>query len=219
MAVKVALFDLDGVLTETSEQHYQAWKALASELGITIDYEFNENLKGISRMESLERILEYGRKETNFTEDEKITLANKKNNLYVTMIEKLNKSNLFDGVEELLQTLKLNNIKIGLASASKNGPKILELLEIDKYFDYIVDPSSVANGKPAPDIFLKGAEMLGADPKECIGFEDSLAGIEAIKSAGMYAIGIGNHNTLKDADIVFGTVDKITINEILKRLE
>lgn len=219
MAVKVALFDLDGVLTETSEQHYEAWKALADELGIKIDYEFNETLKGISRMESLERILSHGGKQNNFSMDEKITLANKKNNLYVKMIEKLSKENLFQGVEELLKILKENNIKIGLASASKNGPKILRLLEIENYFDCIVDPSSVANGKPAPDIFLKGAEILGAKPEECIGFEDSLAGIEAIKTAGMYAIGVGDENILTKADKVFKTVDKINIREILKGLQ
>lgn len=216
MAVKVALFDLDGVLTETSEQHYQAWKALANELGIDIDYEFNESLKGISRMESLERILIHGGIEKNFNDGEKILLANKKNNLYIKMIEKLTKDNLFDGVERILKVLKENNIKIALASASKNGPSILKLLEIDKYFDFIIDPSSVKNGKPAPDIFLRGAEVFGVTPKECIGFEDSQAGMEAIKSANMYGIGIGEKDILYKADIVFSEMKDVTIEDIIK---
>lgn len=216
--IKAVLFDLDGVLTETSEQHYLAWKNLSEDLGIEIDMKFNEDLKGISRMESLERILIHGGKERNFTYDEKIKLASRKNNIYNSMIKEFNKSNLFEGVKELLDKLKERNIKIVLTSASKNGPNLLELLEIKDYFDCIVDPSSVPNGKPAPDIFLKGAELVGVNPNECIGIEDSVAGIQAIKDAGMYAIGIGDAENLKRADIVFKEVENIKIEEILKAL-
>lgn len=217
--IKAVLFDLDGVLTETSEQHYLAWKSLSEDLGIEIDLKFNEDLKGISRMESLEKILIHGGKENIFNHEEKIKLATMKNNIYNSMIKEFNKFNLFDGVKELLDKLKERNIKIVLTSASKNGPNLLELLEIKDYFDFIVDPSSVDNGKPAPDIFLKGAELVGVNPNECIGIEDSVAGIQAIKDAEMYAVGIGDKENLKRADIVFKEVKNIEIEKILKTLE
>lgn len=200
------IFDLDGVLTETSKQHFEAWKELADELGINIDLDFNEKLKGISRMKSLEKILEHGNVADQFTEEQKLELVEKKNKRYLESIKNLNPNDAFDGVHVLLGSLKEKKYKIALASASKNAPFIIKSLEIDQYFDYIVDPSKIKNGKPAPDIFLKAAEYFEIDPNQCIGVEDSVAGIQAIKSAGMYAIGIGDGTVLDQSNIVYKNI-------------
>lgn len=192
--IKGILFDLDGVIVETAELHYLAWKAMANSLGFDIDEEFNEQLKGVDRKESLNRILKYGNIE--LSEDEKMFLMVKKNNMYIEKLKDLTKDALLPGIEVLLYNLKEKGYKIALASASKNGPFILEKLEIDKYFDVIVDPSTV-KGKPSPEIFQKAGELLGLNNKECIGVEDSIAGINAINSADMISIGIGDNDEIK----------------------
>ncbi|GMQ61533.1 beta-phosphoglucomutase [Vallitalea maricola] len=212
---KLFIFDMDGVITETSEQHYQAWKQLANEIGIEIDRKFNEKLKGVSRIESLERILEYANKASDFTEDEKLELATRKNENYKEMILKFTKENLFEGVKDLFAELKKRNIKIAIGSASKNAPTLVRLLGIEEDIDYIVNPAEVKRGKPAPDIFLKAAEHLGVDISECIGVEDAEAGIEAIKSAGMFAVGIGDSKILNKADIVYGHTKDIELEDIM----
>jgi len=211
--IKLFVFDLDGVLTETSEQHFQAWKLLADELGIDIDLEFNETLKGVSRMDSLERILAHGQKHHIYNKEEKEELAAKKNANYQDMISKFSRKELFDGVLELLQLLKSKGIMVALGSASKNGPTLLRAMEIVEYFDYIVNPALV-RGKPEPDIFLKACEALMVDPKDAVGVEDAVSGIEAIKKAGMYAIGIGNKEILKDADIIYNETKDIKLEDI-----
>lgn len=212
---KLFIFDMDGVITETSEQHYQAWKQCANELGIEIDRTFNEKLKGVSRMDSLERILAYGNRANDFTAEEKAELAFKKNENYKEMILKCTKEDLFEGVKTLFEGLKEKGIKIAIGSASKNAPTLVNLLGIKDYIDYIVDPASVEKGKPAPDIFLKAAHDLGVDPTECVGVEDAEAGVEAIKSAGMLAVGIGDASVLNQADIVYPHTKDIHLADIL----
>ncbi len=197
--VKAVIFDLDGVITDTAELHYQAWKNLANSISIDFDREFNEELKGISRMDSLNKILSLGGVADQYTQDEKIALATKKNEEYKGLLVHLKPEDIYPGIMELLKSLKQSNIKIGLASASKNGPAILNYLQITDYFDTIADPDSVANGKPAPDIFLKAAEQLGVTPQECMGVEDSEAGIEAIKRANMFAVGVGTVEVMRKA--------------------
>ena len=197
--VKAVIFDLDGVITDTAELHYQAWKNLANSISIDFDREFNEELKGISRMDSLNKILSLGGVADQYTQDEKIALATKKNEEYKGLLVHLKPEDIYPGIMELLKSLKQSNIKIGLASASKNGPAILNYLQITDYFDTIADPDSVANGKPAPDIFLKAAEQLGFTPQECMGVEDSEAGIEAIKRANMFAVGVGTVEVMRKA--------------------
>ncbi len=214
--IKAFIFDLDGVLTETSKQHFLAWKEMAAGIGIVIDEKFNETLKGISREESLERILQSGSMEDKFTEQEKDVLASLKNENYLKMISDFTEANLFDGVLELLKSLKKNGIKIALGSASKNGPGLLKSLNIIKYFDYIVDPS-IVKGKPNPDIFLDGASGLGVNPEDCIGVEDAYSGVEAIKKAGMFAVGIGSANILSNADVVFKEVKDISLIDLLNK--
>ncbi len=214
--VKGFIFDLDGVLTETSKQHYLAWKEMAEKIGIMIDDEFNESLKGISREESLERILQRGSKQHNFSDEQKVELASSKNESYCKMISNFTKDNLFEGVLEMLETLKQNGIKIALGSASKNGVALLNSLGIIDYFDYVVDPSKV-KGKPNPDIFLDGAKGLCLEPSECVGVEDAYSGVEAIKRAGMFAIGIGNAQILSNADLVFKDIKEMNVIKIISK--
>lgn len=214
MKYKAFLFDMDGVITDTNHQHYIAWKELANEIGIDIDLEFNENLKGTSRKESLVRILRYGNREKDFTDSEFQEMLTKKNNNYLSLIEEFTPDNLFDGVKELLIKLKENDIKRVLTSASRNAPHLLEKLEIDGLFDGVVNPAHV-KGKPNPDIFLKGAEIAGFPTNECIAVEDAQSGIDAIKSAGIKAIAIGHH--LKGANFYFKTT-KVLLENIDKFL-
>jgi len=211
--IQLFVFDLDGVLTETSHQHYNAWKQLADELGIEIDLEFNETLKGVSRMDSLDRILALGNKQDAYTKEEKAALASKKNTNYQDMISEFTQAQLFDGVFELLQSLKSKGILIALGSASRNGPTLLRAMNIEQYFDYVVNPALV-RGKPHPDIFLKACEALLVDPKNAVGVEDAVSGITAIKQAGMYAIGIGNPTILHEADIIYSHTKDIRLEDI-----
>ena len=213
--IKAFIFDLDGVLTETSEQHYIAWKKLAEELGITIDRAFNERLKGVSRDDSLALILKEGNKYDQYSEKERQQLANKKNGHYLDLIDDFSSENLFEGVEELFISLKSRKIKIAIGSASKNAPRLLKAMKVEHLIDYIVNPT-LLKGKPAPDIFLKAAEYFNVLPEECIGIEDAVSGIKAIKSAGMFAIGIGKKEILNQADVVYDQIKEINLDKVLK---
>lgn len=193
---KGVLFDLDGVITDTAEYHYRAWKKLGEEIGITIDRAFNEQLKGVSREDSLSRMLAYGHKEHEFSEEEFSAMAARKNEYYVEMIQEITPEDVYPGILTLLKELKSHNVKIALASASKNGPFLLNKMAIEPYFDAIADPASVAKGKPAPDIFLLAASKVGIEIKDCIGVEDAKAGIQAIQASGALPIGVGRKEDL-----------------------
>lgn len=210
------IFDLDGVITDTAKYHYVAWKQLADELGITIDLAFNEQLKGISRMDSLERILEYGKKENQYSMEEKEAFAEKKNTHYVTLLQELTPADLLPGVEQFLKEAAEKNIPCGIASASKNAPFILDKLGIKERFSIIVDPNTLAKGKPDPEIFLQAANALSIQPGEAVGFEDAQAGIQAIKSAGMYAVGIETQEALEGADQVVKQLDELSVDALLR---
>ncbi|MDG6142251.1 beta-phosphoglucomutase [Lactococcus formosensis] len=189
---KAVLFDLDGVITDTAEYHFQAWKALAEELGIDgVDRTFNEQLKGVSREDSLRKILELGGKFEAYDDETFAQLAQRKNDNYVQMIQKVGPDDIYPGILDLLKDLRAKNIKIALASASKNGPFLLEAMGLSSYFDVIADPAKVAASKPAPDIFLAAAAGVGVPITSCIGIEDAQAGITAIKAAGALPIGVG----------------------------
>lgn len=214
--IKLAIFDMDGVLTETSHYHYLAWKALAESIGVDIDEAFNETLKGVSRRESLIKILHYGEVYDAY-ENQIEALMQSKNDHYKTLIQEVSPKDLFDGVHEIFSILKEQKIKIAVGSASKNAPFLIERLGIKDDIDYIVNPSTV-RGKPHPDIFLDAAAYFDIEPSQCVGIEDAVAGVEAIKSAGMYAVGIGENDVLTDADIVFKTVrESLTYFNALKR--
>ena len=212
--IKGFIFDMDGVLTETSENHFFAWKALAKSIGIEIDRHINEQLKGISRQASLEVILRSKRKENDFTPEEKEKLMTEKNNAYVEMINQFDQSNLLPGVYAMLEALNKKGIKVAIASASRSAEMLSRLMNIEQFVDYIVDPTTVP-GKPEPDIFIKAAQGLGLIPTECVGVEDAVAGIEAIKSAGMFAVGIGSSSQLSKADIVYDTPIQMDIDGII----
>ncbi|OTN75027.1 beta-phosphoglucomutase [Enterococcus sp. 8G7_MSG3316] len=211
------VFDLDGVITDTAKYHYIAWKELAAEIGIDIDLKFNEQLKGISRMDSLERILSLGNKNDAYTEIEKEALATKKNTQYVQLLQSLTPDDLLPGVKEFLDQAKEKNIPCGIASASKNAPFILDKLGVMSDFDAIVDPATLKKGKPDPEIFVQAALALGIDPAEAIGFEDAQAGIDGIKAAGMYAVGVYSGEELHGADIIVEKLTELNIDELLSK--
>lgn len=198
--IKGALFDLDGVIVDTARYHYLAWKRLAEELGFEFTEEHNERLKGVSRMRSLEILLEVGG--INSSEEEKLAMAERKNSWYVEYIEKMDKTEILRGAREYLQKLKSQGVKIALGSASKNAPMILENLGITGLFDAIIDGNKVSKAKPDPEVFLLGAKELGLAAADCIVYEDAEAGIEAARRAGMGTVGIGRRDILKEADMV-----------------
>ncbi|MGM0218895.1 beta-phosphoglucomutase [Enterococcus sp. AZ126] len=209
------VFDLDGVITDTAKFHYIAWKNLAKTLGITIDEAFNETLKGISRMDSLDKILAYGQRENDFTLAEKEALAQTKNDEYVKLLANLSEADLLPGVHDFLVQAKEQNVPCSIASASKNAPMILEKLGVLDFFGHIVDPETLKNGKPDPEIFVKAAESINIEPKDAIGFEDAQAGIEGIKAAGMYAIGISATETLVGADLQVASMTELTVEQLV----
>lgn len=207
--IKAFLFDMDGVITETNREHFKAWRELAAEIGIHINLKFNENLKGVSRRDSLEKILEYGHMENIFSNDEIEGMMEVKNNHYLSLINQFTRKNLYPGVYTLLNKIRESGKKTILTSASRNAPMLLEKLDIVDLFDGVVNPVEV-RGKPYPDIFLKGAELAGVPPGEAMGIEDAQSGIDAIKSAGMKAIAIGHH--LKGADYYFKSPKELLDN-------
>lgn len=214
MSIKCVIFDMDGVITETSEMHYKAWQTLAEKLGITFTKKENEALKGISRRASLMKILEFGQQTERFSEAELLEMMEDKNNHYISLIHAYTEKEVNPGILKFMQDLKNNNIKIAIASASKSAPFLIQALGLKSYVDYIVDPTSVP-GKPKPDIFLKAADALGLDSSECVGVEDAQSGVQAIKSAHMYAIGIGDKEILKQADVVYTTTTDLSCDFIL----
>ncbi|MGL5346208.1 MAG: beta-phosphoglucomutase [Peptostreptococcaceae bacterium] len=216
--VEAVIFDLDGVITDTANFHYLAWKQLGDKIGIEINEEFNESLKGISRMESLERLLEFGEMEDKFTPQEKIEMAIEKNNNYVKLIEKITPKDILLGIKELLTELKSKQIKIGLASASKNAVMVLNNLELMDYFDFIADAAKCKYSKPAPDIFLMAAKGLNVNPINCIGIEDASAGIQSINTANMYSVGVGNEKILNEADYVVSNTQDLKLDKLLNIL-
>ncbi|HAB96141.1 MAG TPA: beta-phosphoglucomutase [Enterococcus sp.] len=211
------VFDLDGVITDTAKYHYIAWKELAAEIGIEIDLKFNEQLKGISRMDSLERILTLGNKNDAYTEVEKEALATKKNTHYVQLLQSLTPDDLLPGVKTFLDEAKAKNITCAIASASKNAPFILDKLGVMQDFDTIVDPATLKKGKPDPEIFIQAALALGIEPAEAVGFEDAQAGIDGIKAAGMYAVGVYSGEELHGADVIVEKLTDLNIDELLAK--
>ncbi|MCK2156313.1 MULTISPECIES: beta-phosphoglucomutase [Exiguobacterium] len=213
--IEAVIFDLDGVITDTAEYHYLAWKQLGEELDIPFDREFNETLKGVSRTDSLERILTLGGKQDAFTEQEKVALATKKNDHYVTLIQHISEQDLLPGIIAFLDEIRATGLKIGMASASKNALTVVEALGVRHYFDDIVDAATVAQSKPHPEVFLRAAEALDVAPERCIGVEDAAAGITAIHAAGMYAVGVGPETTLHEADYRVDSTDLLSLEQIL----
>ncbi|MER2132921.1 MAG: beta-phosphoglucomutase [Carnobacterium inhibens] len=215
--IKGFIFDLDGVLTDTAEYHYLAWKKLADRLGIQLDRKMNEQLKGISRMDSLDRILAIGNQMDRYTLEEKEKLADEKNEDYKELILEVTPNDLLPGIANLLADLRAKDIRLALASASKNGPVIMERLGIADMFDTVVDPATLDKGKPDPEIFIKGAQQLKLKPIECVGVEDAQAGIKSINAAGIFSVGVGTKEMMKEADYAVTSTKELKLEEILKR--
>lgn len=196
--VKAVIFDLDGVLVDTAIYHFQAWHRLATSLGYSFSVADNEQLKGVSRVESLELILKWAGLEK--SEQEKEQLLVQKNQWYLTLIEQLNPEQLLSGSLDLLNKLREKHILIALGSASKNALNILQKTGIVDYFDALIDGNVVSASKPDPEVFLKGAAALAISPSYCLVLEDAQAGIDAAKAANMQVIGVGEADNLKGAD-------------------
>jgi beta-phosphoglucomutase len=199
-SMKAALFDLDGVIVDTAKYHYIAWREMANGLGFDLTPEQNERLKGVSRVESLNIILDIGGVTKSAEERERLGAS--KNARYVELISRMDASEILKGAKEYLEALRAQGIKVALGSASKNAGLILDNLGIQPLFDAIIDGTKVTKSKPDPEVFLLGAKAVGVEPAACVVFEDAAAGIEAAKAAGMSAVGIGHAENLPKADLV-----------------
>ena len=201
MTIKGFIFDLDGVIVDTAKYHFLAWKGVADELRIPFSEDQNEQLKGVSRVESLEKILEWGKR--TISEEQFHGILQAKNEHYLSFISNMTEAEILPDVKRVLDYLVDKNQKIALGSASKNSLSILKKVRLFNYFETIVDGNSVKKAKPDPEVFLKAAEGLAVRPKDCIVFEDSIAGVRAANIAGMFSIGIGEASVLHEAKCVY----------------
>lgn len=209
---EACIFDLDGVIVDTAKYHYLAWRRLARELGFDFSYDHNERLKGVSRMRSLEILLEIG--EIKMTKKEKEDAAARKNSWYIDYISMLRPEEILPGVDRFLNELKENKIKIAVGSASKNAGLILNRLDLKDRFDAVIDGHKVTRAKPDPEIFLAAARELKADPASCVVFEDAVAGIEAAHKGKMMCIGVGDPDVLEQADIIINGFEQLTWDRV-----
>ncbi len=215
--VKAFIFDLDGVIVDTAKYHFIAWNTIAKQLGFEISSHQNEQLKGVSRVKSLDLILEWG--DIELTQEQKDDLLNQKNKTYLDYINLLSKTNILPGIIDALTYLKSKNIGIALGSASKNALPILKKLEVSTLFDVIIDGNIVHKAKPDPEVFLQAASKLQILPKYCVVIEDAKAGIEAANRAKMTSVGIGCKEILTNASYILEDTSKLSknfIDELLK---
>ncbi|MCD4793907.1 MAG: beta-phosphoglucomutase [Bacteroidales bacterium] len=215
--MKACIFDLDGVIVDTAKYHYLAWKELARGLSFDFTEKDNERLKGVSRMRSLEILLEIGKKD--ICEETKLKYSDSKNKRYLEYILKMTPDEVLPGVIDFLNELISRNIKVALGSASKNAMTILNQIKLTDYFEVVVDGTKVSKAKPDPEVFLKGAEALGITPKECIVFEDAEAGIEAAVTGGFKCVGIGSLDILGKADYVMQGFENVKFYDIIRKIE
>ena len=216
--IKGFVFDLDGVITDTSTFHSQAWRQIAEKVGVTWDNQLADALKGISRMDSLNLILTRGNREHDFTDAQKQALATEKNTNYLKLVNQMSPANILPGIKSFLAELQAAGYALSLASASKNAPLVLSKLGLSAYFTKAVDPTTLTHGKPDPEIFRRGAEILDLAPAACIGVEDAAAGIQSINGAGETSIGIGDPTVLAAADINFTDTTQLTLANIKAQL-
>ena len=187
---KAVIFDLDGVIVCTDECHYKGWKKLPDEENIYFDREINQRLRGVSRMESLEIVLERAKK--SYTAEEKAEMAERKNNYYREYIKGLTPADVLPGVMDFCEFLRANGVKLAIGSSSKNTPAILKGIGLDTYFDAVADGNQITKSKPDPEVFLLAAKLVGIDPADCMVVEDAEAGVEAALAGGMDVLGLGN---------------------------
>jgi beta-phosphoglucomutase len=212
--IEAVIFDLDGVIVDTAHYHYIAWKRLASEFGITLTLQHNELLKGVSRMRSLEIVLELGN--IQLPEAEKEALADKKNKWFIEYIESIRPEEIFAGVPAMLANCRKQKLKVALASSSKNAPRVIELLGVANLFDTMVDGTMITHSKPDPEIFLLAAKKLNVTPNKCLVFEDAEAGVEAALAAGMKCVGVGSPEQLGKANFIVKQTADFDLNNLNK---
>jgi beta-phosphoglucomutase len=212
MPISACIFDMDGVIVDTARFHFKAWHRLADTLSIPFTEEQNEQLKGVSRVDSLERILSWGN--LVLSGNKKIELMNLKNKWYLEYVEQVSPADMLPGVPEFLNELHKEGILIGLGSSSKNSILILNKLGITGLFSTIVDGTKIHLSKPNPDVFLRGAQELKCAPQQCVVFEDAISGVEAAKSGGFRCIGIGDASILAQADAVVPDMQGMSISRM-----
>lgn len=198
------IFDLDGVIVSTDGLHFKAWKQMADREGIYFDEVINNRLRGVSRMESLEIILE--RAEKAYTQEEKLEMAAMKNELYRESLSTLTPADILPGVSPVLEALRDMGVKLAIGSSSRNTPAILKQIGLGDYFDAVADGNQIQNSKPDPEVFLLAARLLGLPPSDCVVVEDAYAGIDAAKAGGMKAVGVGDASRYEKADVTASTL-------------
>ena len=216
MNITTCIFDLDGVIVDTAKYHFQAWRRLANELGFDFTETQNEQLKGVSRMDSLKLILDWGNK--SLTAEEMQAWAARKNDWYLEFIDQMPKTDILPGVRTFIAAIKADGIQVVLGSASKNSVRVLNGIELYEAFDAIIDGTKTTKGKPDPQVFQMGAEAVGESPAHCIVFEDAQKGVDAAKAGGFWAIGVGSPHELKRADYHIQTFEGLTLDFLKEQL-
>jgi beta-phosphoglucomutase len=210
--VRAVIFDLDGVITDTAEFHYQGWQRLANELGVPFDRHANEQLRGLSRMDSLLAIV--AGSGLTYTDADLKEWTERKNGYYLELVKTISPNDILPGAKEILLECRSAGIKTAIASASKNAPEVLERLGLGPLFDAVAHGGMVARGKPDPEIFACAANLLGIPVENCVGVEDSAAGLESIIGAGMASIGLGDPKLLARADRIFTSLKDVRLEDV-----
>ena len=213
MSIKAIIFDLDGVIVSTDEFHYQGWQRLADQENIFFDRAMNERLRGVSRMESLDIILEQAKK--TYSSAEKIKLAETKNDIYRELLKKISPSDILPGIVNLLKELKEQKIKVAIGSSSRNSPTILAQIGLATYFDATADGNDIKNSKPDPEVFLLAATLLGIKPAECLVVEDAQAGVQAGLAGGMKVLAVGAAANDPNATLRASDMSHVSVEQLL----
>ncbi len=213
MSIRAVIFDLDGVIVSTDEFHYQGWQNLADEEGIYFDRKINERLRGVSRMDSLDILLEKSDKK--YTDEQKVEMATRKNDYYRELLKNLSPKDLLPGAMDTMDELKKRDIKVAVGSSSKNTPTILEYIGLSDYFAAVSDGNQIKNSKPDPEVFLLAAEKMGMSPEECLVVEDAAAGVEAALNGNMKALGVGSAADDTRAHLQAKDLSEITVDQML----
>ncbi len=211
--IKAVIFDLDGVIVSTDDCHYEAWQQMADKQGIYFDREINQRLRGVSRMESLEIVLE--RAIRAYTEDEKAAMADEKNETYKRLVEKLSPGAMLPGALETLEALRKKGVLIAIGSSSKNTPIILRQIGLEGYFDAVADGNGIKNSKPDPEVFLLAAKMMSMPPESCLVVEDADAGVEAALNGNMRVLGVGAASLNPKATITAGSLKDVNLADLI----
>ena len=210
--IQAVIFDLDGVIVDTAQFHYNAWKTLASEWGYALKHEDNEQLKGVSRMDSVKKIAQWANVHT--TPEQLLDVAHRKNEIYLNLCAQLTPEHILPGISPLIDALKASGVLVALGSASKNARFVLDKLGLLDVFDVIVDGNDVSKSKPNPEVFLKAAQKMGVSPQHCVVLEDAPAGVEAALTANMKVIGLGDASELQKAHLVLDNAKNLSFGQL-----